>query len=813
MKPYRLVTNFIILLCCILLTAESQSVFAQPSTDNIAAKMLHYQQKLPASVLFLHFDKTVYTNNESAWFTAYLLNSKDAAPHNTLSVMLVNDLDHRVQLTEKFSMAGSISTGSVLLPDSIPPGNYTFVAYTNRIRNREPEVTFKQCITVKNTTPANFKAMLSSADTSASLAGKPRSVILNVNGNDYLPVSGATVNYSLLGNGKQPVKGRAKTDKAGQYRFNLVPGQRQVSLQVINKKSSQYITYALPQTAEEVQVRFYPEGGSLINKIPTSVGWETQISNGHPLRATGVLYKNGSAVDTLQTDSYGMGNFVLVPDAGAKYEVKLLGHYSAKDRSFTLPTVQASGVNIRALHAVVNDTLQLQLTSSSNRNVLVHVHNYATNYYTVAVKLTSLMPRKVKIALAPLAKGIAEVTVTDSLARPFAERLFFAHYNKRTKLTIAADKNTYSTRDKITLSLQLSKGVDDTKGFVSVACVQDNRFEQKKINDIESYFYLKNNFASLPLKDNVMGTGTADLIYLENVLLVKGWRRYTWPDLIKTDTLSPVAQSATLALSGKVTHWGKPLKKPAVLMLFRDSTSSMVATDSAGLFALSAEEQLNTQDKPLKFFVNADQGQQLEIVNPYDELNKKLAENLEDADAEIIVPVQTSDAHDLKGFEHAIRLAEAKVVAVKDRTLYGKGKVEYIQGTCNDYICFYGVVNCRNHPFGGTPLVPGETYNGRVYIGCGGLPPQDAKGKKIFTLPAVYVAKEFNGSDYSVANPSAPEYVSTIYWKNIVIINAELPTKLSFYASDITGRFRIVVQGVTDHGVVYGQSYININKK
>jgi hypothetical protein len=110
-------------------------------------------------------------------------------------------------------------------------------------------------------------------------------------------------------------------------------------------------------------------------------------------------------------------------------------------------------------------------------------------------------------------------------------------------------------------------------------------------------------------------------------------------------------------------------------------------------------------------------------------------------------------------------------------------------------------------------MVPGEMYNGKIYVGCGGIPPKDIQSKKIFTLPAVYVAKQFYGSDYSVANPSAPEYVSTIFWRNVVEINADHPAELSFYASDITGRFRIVVQGVTNDGLVYGQSYINIHKK
>jgi len=44
------------------------------------------------------------------------------------------------------------------------------------------------------------------------------------------------------------------------------------------------------------------------------------------------------------------------------------------------------------------------------------------------------------------------------------------------------------------------------------------------------------------------------------------------------------------------------------------------------------------------------------------------------------------------------------------------------------------------------------------------------------------------------------------------MLNANKETELNFYTSDITGRFRIVVQGITNKDVVYAEQFFEVKK-
>ena len=97
------------------------------------------------------------------------------------------------------------------------------------------------------------------------------------------------------------------------------------------------------------------------------------------------------------------------------------------------------------------------------------------------------------------------------------------------------------------------------------------------------------------------------------------------------------------------------------------------------------------------------------------------------------------------------------------------------------------------------------------YEGCG----VDYVKPGMVSFPGIYATKEFYAADYSTPNPDVtePNYSSTLYWKNTLAINSSKPTELSFYTSDITGKFRIVVQGVAGNDVVYGEDSFTVTKK
>jgi hypothetical protein len=66
-------------------------------------------------------------------------------------------------------------------------------------------------------------------------------------------------------------------------------------------------------------------------------------------------------------------------------------------------------------------------------------------------------------------------------------------------------------------------------------------------------------------------------------------------------------------------------------------------------------------------------------------------------------------------------------------------------------------------------------------------------------------------NDYK--DPQEPAFFSTIYWNYGLILNGNKEANLEFYTSDITGKFRVVVQGITNNDVIYGEHYFDVKPK
>src|ERR1700744_3223113 len=85
---------------------------------DLAQKFQYYKAKKQLGVLFAHFDKNIYSFEEYAWFTAYLIDGK--ANNDVVSVILVNDEDRSIVMKDKITMDTGYASGSLFLPDSIP---------------------------------------------------------------------------------------------------------------------------------------------------------------------------------------------------------------------------------------------------------------------------------------------------------------------------------------------------------------------------------------------------------------------------------------------------------------------------------------------------------------------------------------------------------------------------------------------------------------------------------------------------------------------------------------------------------------------
>lgn len=806
---------FFLTVCQLSLFSHLRAVSQQKFADSIAKKMSNYSLEHPSAVLFCDFDKTIYTPGENVWFAAYLLEqfSYRISP-DVLSVTLINESNNSIILEKKFLMHNRISSGNIFLPDSLGPGAYSILLYPNRILKDGPVDFFIQHITIKSVNQPDFKVSLRLLDT-GSETSKSAHVLVNVANNTNQPLSNASVRYSF-GN----KVGSFITDAAGNGSIQIPTKDTSVRGQILNTKVEygkkiENIDLPLSLSKKKLSVKFYPEGGYLVHATFGWVGWETKRYTGEPLKCRGVLFKDDKPIDTISTDSYGMGRFHLVPLRGSRYTLKLLSE-DFRDSVFKLPEIVAKSPAIEISNAVVGDSLRIAIKSKYPETVSVIVHNYRQIFYAFQENATAVGKRLV-IGLKDVPKGLATVTILDNMFRPCAERLFFAHYDKRSRINITTNKAEYAKRELVKISLKFQ--TPDT-GLVSVACVQTNRLQIKNRNNIESYVYLQHDLDAIPLKDSYMGENEIDRGFLENVLLIRGWRRYRWQEMIQTPDSDSTLRPKLIDLNGVVTRSGRLLKKPVKLVVMSDSTVNTLTSDSKGAFVLTANTIVTEANKKIRFLVMDKNVNDFDInvADPYNKITRQLLLKCNKLNtlANFGIDLFNSDSLTINGLEHTIALKEVKIKGYKDNSLLSSNITNFSnphRNECGDYVCRYNVLNCPNHPneSDNKPAAVGHFYRSSnttgetiVYKGCT-TSNVKTDNVKTFVIDGVIYPSEFYGSDYSVLNPSTPEYVSTLFWKSFLKVNSKGESQLSFYTSDIKGPFKIVVQGITTNDVVYGE--------
>ena len=242
-------------------------------------------------------------------------------------------------------------------------------------------------------------------------------------------------------------------------------------------------------------IRFYPEGGNLVNATPAYIGIEAKTADGKPLKMSAVLLKDNKFADTLSTDSYGMGHLRLTPYLKSTYQVKTI----TDGATFPLPKILPAGAVLHLTTAAVNDTVQLSMWDTHSSRYHVIIHNYHQVFYSYHVMLNAAVKTST-LSLKDMPKGIAVVTLLDSLNRPVTERLFFAHYNRQVNINIGQDNNRYFPRQKVVLKIRLDNyNTDSVGGMVSIACVQASRLQPVNERIIDDYFYLRHNLINLPV--------------------------------------------------------------------------------------------------------------------------------------------------------------------------------------------------------------------------------------------------------------------------------------------------------------------------
>ena len=143
--PYR---SLLLPLLFIVFQAGAQIQTQFPAQNQFDA----YRQSGVQEKLFLHTDKDFYLAGEICWFKVYYVDASFHRPLDLSKIAYVEVLDknNKAVLQAKIALNEGDGNGSIYLPATLESGNYRLRSYTNWMKNYTADFFFEKNITIIN---------------------------------------------------------------------------------------------------------------------------------------------------------------------------------------------------------------------------------------------------------------------------------------------------------------------------------------------------------------------------------------------------------------------------------------------------------------------------------------------------------------------------------------------------------------------------------------------------------------------------------------------------------------------------------------
>lgn len=280
------------------------------------------------------------------------------------------------------------------------------------------------------------------------------------------------------------------------------------------------------------RLSFFPEGGDLIDGIPTKVAFKAQDAKRMPAKVAGRLQENGKEIARLETVHDGMGFVFILPRKESSYKVVL-----SDGREFPFAEVTASGLSIH-LRKQTDEYLEFHLSQpkeATPQKIRLTSRMRGKLYCMAEGTLRDILRIKIPVKEFPL-QGIAEFTLYNENGQPMAERLVYVHPERKLHIELNTDSARYFTRGKGKLNVK----VTDEAGKPVQAHLGLSIFDGAYQNELNPENMLSYCLLSTEIKGNIHnpayyfdGNNKDRLAALDLLLLTQGWRRYVWE---KADT-------------------------------------------------------------------------------------------------------------------------------------------------------------------------------------------------------------------------------------------------------------------------------------
>ena len=503
---------FVALLLCCLTSAQT----ADKLTD-YARNIINFNKEYPQEKVYVHMDNRSYFIGDTIWFKAYVMNATTLYPTQQSGVLYVELLNEKgVEMErKKMLLENGMCHGDFTLKEFYRTGYYEIRAYTRYMLNwgNEP----KAWTTIREKSEQKSNNIYSD----------------EIYQQDVVPDMNHCMFSRVFPVYMQP-------QKPGEYKPEMDWYPLHTAL-------------AAPEVTEEefmddsLRITFYPEGGTLVEGLPSTVAFEVKDELGGKREIGGWITEGrDKEIIRFTTTGRGRGVFRLTPQSGKTHYANV--EYKGKHYRYRLPAIERMGATIH-VHPPVGDSdveFNVSVSDAYSQELFgwtLQCRGELTDFDTLTLHSNTLY--RIMIAKENLKPGVNQLTLFTPQGEILADRLFFVLPKPYKKLYIDNIPDSVKPYEAVKLNMQLHNPYNwFTKGCFSLAVTDANERGENShdTHDIRSELLLASDLKGFIENVDSYFTHSNDSAMaadIDQLMLVQGWRRYEWETMANSEDYTP----------------------------------------------------------------------------------------------------------------------------------------------------------------------------------------------------------------------------------------------------------------------------------
>jgi hypothetical protein len=242
----------------------------------------------------------------------------------------------------------------------------------------------------------------------------------------------------------------------------------------------------------EIDLQFFPEGGSLVYSLTSKVGFKITDQHGKGIPCDGAIIneKNDTLVN-FSSLKFGMGSFLFSPIKDHTYKAVI--DVNGKNFFARLPGIENEGYVMKLTPD--SDKLRVKVNYAGSRQPkMVFLLAHTRQFLKVAeIGIIHNNEAEFQIPKINVGDGITHFTILDENKIPVCERLFFKKPERKMAIETLVVKNKFSPRESVDLNIFTRNGDKNVASNLSLSVFMVDSLQVADAEQISTYLFLSSD--------------------------------------------------------------------------------------------------------------------------------------------------------------------------------------------------------------------------------------------------------------------------------------------------------------------------------